>query len=91
MSAANFDLVFGRVGAVYQIFSIDNVKDLLIIIIETFKDDKVFLRFINANDVHDLVFVCDFEGQDLLADFAVNFIKLKHDLTFVHLPLTFCF
>ena len=64
---------------------------LLVIIVEAFEDDEVFLWLINADDVHDLVFVCNLEGQDLLADFAVNFIKLKHDLTFMHLPLTFCF
>ena len=63
---------------------------LLIVIIETFENDKVFLRLFNSNDVHDLVFVCNLEGQDLLADFAVDFVELEHDLALVHLFLAFC-
>ena len=50
---------------------------LLVIIVEAFEDDEVFLWLINADDVHDLVFVCNLERQDLLADFAVDFVELE--------------
>ena len=35
---------------------------LFVIIVEAFEDDEVFLWLINADDVHDLVFVCNLEG-----------------------------
>ena len=63
---------------------------LLVIIVEAFEDDEVLLWLINADDVHDLVFVCNLEGQDLLADFAVDFVELEHDLALVHLFLALC-
>ena len=67
------------------------MEDFLVIVVKTLKNDKIPLRFVDANNINDLIFVCYLERQDLLANLAVYFVKLEHYLTLVHLSLTFCF
>ena len=67
------------------------MEDFLVIVVKTLKNDKIPLRFVDANNINDLIFVCYLERQDLLAYLAVDFIELEHHLTLVYLPLTFSF
>ena len=65
------------------------MKDFLVVVVEALQDDEVTLRLVHADDVDDLVFVRDFERQDLLADLAVDFVELEHHLSFMYFPLAF--
>ena len=80
LTTANPDLLF---RVIHKVLRIDDMEHLFLVILQTLQDDKIFLRFFYPNDVHNLVFVCDFKWQDLLADFTVNLVELEHELALV--------
>ena len=89
LPSTNLNLAFIWVWAVDELLCVNNVEYLLFIIVETFEDYEVFRWLINADDVHDLIFVSNLERQKLFAYFAVDFVELEHDLALMHLSLTF--
>ena len=74
-----------------QTFCIDNMEHLFLIVLKTLKNDEVFRWLVNVDDIHDLVLVRYLEGQDLLANLAVDFVELEHDLPSMDLPCPFSF
>ena len=74
-----------------QTFGVNNVEHLFLIVLKTLKNDEVFRRLVHVNDIHDLVFVRNLEGQDLLANLAVDLVELEHDLPSMDLPRPFSF
>ena len=74
-----------------QTFGVNNVEHFFLIILQTLKNDEVFRRFIHVDDIHDLVFVRYLEGQDLLANLAVDLVELEHDLPSMDFPRPFSF
>lgn len=37
------------------------MEDFLVIVVKTLKNDKIPLRFVDANNINDLIFVCYLE------------------------------
>ena len=65
------------------------MEHFFLIIAETLENDKILGRLLDSDDVDDLVLVSNLEGQDLLANLTINFVKLKHHLAFVDASLSF--
>ena len=74
-----------------QTFCVNNVEHLFLIVLKTLKNDEVFRRLVNVDDIHDLVLVRNLEGQDLLANLAVDLVELEHDLPSMDFPRPFSF
>ena len=45
----------------YEFFRVNDMKHFLVTVAETFKNYEVFLRLLNADNIHDLVFVRNLE------------------------------
>ena len=76
LTSTNFDFAFAS-GAFFrnQIFSIDNIENLFLVVWKTFKYDEITLRLFDSYNVNNLVFVRNFKWEVLFADFAVYFIE----------------
>ena len=90
MTSANLDFDFTRVAVLGdKLFSINYMEHFFLIIAETLENYKVLGRLLDSDDVDDLVLVSNLEGQDLLANLTINFVKFKHHLAFVDASLSF--
>ena len=83
LATANLDSLLDWVTSWDQVLRVHNMEHFFVVALQTLQDDKVFFGFFDPDDVHDLVFVRNFEREVLLADLAVDFVEPHHLLAFV--------
>lgn len=90
LASTYFDLLFGPLAlSWHELFCVDDVKDFLFVITETFEYDIVFLRLFDSHDIYDLIFIRDLKRQNLFADLTFGFVEFQHNLTLVNSSCSF--
>ena len=87
LTTSDPNFVFRGSAASHKLLSVDYMKNFLLVVCQALQNDEILLRLLNSHDVDDLVFVGDFEREDLLTNLAVDFVEFQHHLTLVYAAL----
>lgn len=71
-----------------EVFGVDDMKYFLALIRQRLEDDIIFVRFVDADDVDDLVIVRNFEREFRVAQFTVKLLEFQNDLPSMNFDLT---